>query len=127
MTRRPTVLVVDDEPQNVAVFARAFRRELDVRTAASGEAALAALDGGGVNVVITDYRMPSMDGLVLLTTVAARWPAILRIVVSGCLDGPLTTAERGGVAHAVIQKPWEKQEVLDVIARLDASRSAGDP
>jgi DNA-binding NtrC family response regulator len=116
---RPVVLVVDDEGPNVVTFARVFRRELEVRTAASADGALAVLEHERIDVLLTDYAMPSMNGLELARVVAERWPHVQRLATTGHFDLPeLVEAERVGLVCKVIPKPWRKADLLAVIERV---------
>ena len=115
------ILMVDDEPANLGTFARAFRKELDVRVAGSGADALAMLDREPVAIVITDYAMPGMNGVELLEIVAERWPAVHRLSTSGHADLPeLVSAQRCGLITELLPKPWRKADLLQVIDRLMA-------
>lgn len=132
--RKPAVLIVDDEQDNLGTFARSFRKDYTVHMAASTAAALAALDREVIDVVITDYTMPVMNGVELLRTVAARWPAVARVIVSGHADlAELHNAQRLGIADDLLAKPWRRPDVLRIVERLlaDAARptssaSSGD-
>jgi CheY-like chemotaxis protein len=115
----PVVLIVDDEAPNISTFVRVFRRDYRVRTARSGEEALRALEIQPVDVVITDYTMPGMTGLELLDVVARRWPHVARVLLSGHADlDELNHVERAGLARAVLPKPWDREMVLNVVARV---------
>ncbi|HEY0252348.1 MAG TPA: response regulator [Kofleriaceae bacterium] len=116
---RPVILVVDDEPGNLGAFARSFRKEFEVLTADSGAAALAAMESRLVDVVITDYTMPNMNGIDVLQAVAAQWPAAKRLIVSGHADLEiLHDAARSGLAAQLLPKPWNKAEMLATIWQL---------
>jgi CheY-like chemotaxis protein len=121
--RRPVILVVDDEPANLQTFARAFRKEFVVRVAASPALALEALDGATVDVVIADYTMPGMTGIELLRSVASRWPAIARVIVSGHAELPeLHDAHRTGLAAELLPKPWRRADIIRVVNQLVPAR-----
>lgn len=80
----PRVLCVDDEPRIVEGLALHLRREYQVYTANSGAVALKTLhDVGGVAVVISDMRMPGMDGATLLKRVMQLYPETARILLTG--------------------------------------------
>jgi CheY-like chemotaxis protein len=122
---RPAILLVDDEQANLGTFARLFRKELDVKVAASGVAAIEILERHPIDVLITDYAMPGMNGLELLEIAAPRWPAVHRVVTSGHSDLPeLLEAARTGLASELLPKPWHKPDLLAVIARVMARSGA---
>ena len=116
---KPVILIVDDEPGNLGAFARSFRKEFQVVTADSGTSALQAMETHAVDLVITDYTMPNMNGIEVLLAIAEQWPDAKRMIVSGHSDLPvLHEAARSGLAAKLLPKPWNKAEMLATIARL---------
>jgi YesN/AraC family two-component response regulator len=88
-TNRRCVLFVDDEPrilEGIARMLRPQRNEMDILMAPGGEEALAMLATAPVDVVVSDMRMPLMDGATLLAAVRERHPRIVRIILSGQSD-----------------------------------------
>src|ERR1043166_7614599 len=84
----PTVLVVDDEPDiltSMAAFLAVFLG-WRVETADSGSKALQVLSSRAIDVVVTDYRMPGMDGLELLSRVRRKAPRVPVLVVTAYPD-----------------------------------------
>src|SRR5712672_899524 len=80
----PRVLCVDDEPRVVEGLVLHLRKDYDVHTALSGDEALQKLKHvGGVAVVISDMRMPGMDGATLLHRVMSSYPDAARILLTG--------------------------------------------
>lgn len=80
----PRILCVDDEPRILEGLVLQLRREYQVYTANSGQMALQTLkDMSGVSVVVSDMRMPAMDGATLLKQVKQRYPEISRILLTG--------------------------------------------
>jgi sigma-B regulation protein RsbU (phosphoserine phosphatase) len=115
----PIVLLVDDEAPNVSTFSRVFRRDYRLRTALSGEDAVCTLEQEPVDLVITDYTMPQMSGVDLLAVVAQRWPDVGRVMISGHADlDELRRAEANGLIQALLPKPWDREMVLKVVARV---------
>ncbi len=117
---RPVVICVDDEPHNLDLLDRALHRRFDVRTEAMPEAALAAIESDqDVAVVIADFRMPAMNGVELLTRVAARRPEARRVLVTGYADAETVQAAlASGIVHQVVRKPWRPAELTAVIGEL---------
>ncbi|WP_085317385.1 HD domain-containing phosphohydrolase [Derxia lacustris] len=116
-TRRPSVLVVDDEPSILSALRRMFRKEdIDVFTAGSGAEALELLAGQPVDCVISDMRMPEMDGAQLLEQVRNLAPQTVRILLTGHADTASTIAaiNRGQVSRYV-HKPWNDNELVLVV------------
>jgi len=142
------VLVVDDEEAMRHMLDLLLRREgYDVRTADSGEAAVALLSGEGsddapaaVDVVLTDVRMPGMGGLGLVDWLAEHRPEITTLVMSafGSVELALQAMHRG--AYDYVSKPFKQDEVVLALrkaeerlrlrrenARLRARLAAGEP
>jgi len=74
----PGLLVVDDEPNALALISQLFQSDLPVYTASSGQEALALLEREHVGVLVADQRMPGMTGTELLNRVSSRSPDIVR-------------------------------------------------
>jgi response regulator RpfG family c-di-GMP phosphodiesterase len=111
------ILCVDDEPNIQAALVRAFRPEgYRIATAASGDAALAHLEADGADVVISDMRMPGMDGAALLEQVRARWPDTVRLLLTGYadIDATIGAINRGEIQR-YIAKPWDDRELLLIV------------
>src|SRR5688572_16654276 len=83
-----TVYLVDDDPLVTDSLGMALRLETpyDVRVFLSGAAALAALAENPADVVITDFKMPGMDGLELLRRLRARLPEAILMLLTGYAD-----------------------------------------
>lgn len=87
MTDRPRVLCVDDEPKVLEGLKLHLRRQYDVHVATSGQAALELLkEGGPFAVVLSDMRMPGMDGAALLGQIRQRYPDTVRMLLTGQAD-----------------------------------------
>jgi putative nucleotidyltransferase with HDIG domain len=91
----------------------------------SGAAALSVLDEQEHDVVISDLRMPGMDGAALLAAVRESHPVAVRIVLSGQAE-LRTVARAAGVAHRLLAKPCEVDELTRVIERSCALREITD-
>jgi response regulator RpfG family c-di-GMP phosphodiesterase len=109
-----TLLCVDDEPNIVSALRRLFRTAgYRMLTAHSGAQALEVLASEPVDLVISDMRMPGMDGAHLLEEVRARWPRIMRLLLTGYADVQSTVAAiNRGEVYRYITKPWNDQEIL---------------
>jgi len=112
-----TILCVDDEPNILSALKRLFRTTGHrVLTADGGTQALALLETQAVNLVISDMRMPMMDGAELLHQVYARWPDTARVLLTGYADMSSTIAAiNEGRIHRYITKPWNEVELLAVV------------
>jgi response regulator RpfG family c-di-GMP phosphodiesterase len=90
---KDNVLFVDDESHILTAFKRQFRKQFVVHTALSGEEALEKLQGKhAFSVVVSDCRMPGMDGIQLLTKVREKYPDTVRLMLTGYADLETTIA-----------------------------------
>ena len=113
------VLFVDDEDKILRSLKRGLRDE-SYRTffASSGKEALIMLEQKEVHVLVTDMRMPEMDGLELLKIVKTEYPYIIRMVLSGHTDMDTTLAAiNEGEIFRFIAKPWELEGELKTAIR----------
>ncbi len=122
-----TVLVVDADPA-VGKILSALLTQAGFRTrlAASGQAAVAALEASPADLVITDVRMEGMDGLELLSRVRGQFPEIPVIVLTAHGTVPLAVeAMRAGAADFML-KPFDREEVLFTV-RKALAQPADEP
>jgi HD-like signal output (HDOD) protein len=113
------ILFVDDEPRILEGLERMLhpcRKQWDMTFAASGREALEILTCKTHDVIVTDMRMPEMDGAELLQRVRERYPAMIRIVLSGQFE---TEAAMRVVqaAHQFLTKPCDAGKLQEVIGR----------
>ncbi|AOE86377.1 HD domain-containing phosphohydrolase [Pseudomonas sp. TCU-HL1] len=124
--RRPTLLLVDDEEHILNALRRVLRGEpYDVLTASSGNEALALLAASDVDLVVSDARMPGLDGPSLLAEVQRRWPEALRILLTGATD--LDTSIRAinqGQIYRYLGKPWNDDELRFTLRQALAHQHA---
>ncbi|NJC73475.1 HDOD domain-containing protein [Planosporangium thailandense] len=117
---RARVLFVDDEPRILDGLRRSLhgkRGDWDMAFVTSGAEALDLLAESPRDVVVSDLRMPGMDGAELLTRVSERHPGVARVVVSG--DAEREEALRGAVAgHRFLAKSAEADSIVAVIDQL---------
>jgi response regulator RpfG family c-di-GMP phosphodiesterase len=115
------ILIVDDEPALSRAFARAFRHEpVSVHTVTRPAEALRLLAQEPFAVIASDYRMPDMDGVALLSASREVAPLSRRLLVSGCCDFEIArqAINLAGIDQIVI-KPWGDDELRNVV--LDAA------
>ena len=104
----PVILLVDDEPRILSALQRLLRREgYRILTAGSGAAALSILDQESVNIILSDLRMPDMDGFAFLGAVQDRGLEAARVLMSGNADLKLVIdGVNEGRFSQFIEKPW---------------------
>jgi HD-like signal output (HDOD) protein len=121
---RRRILFVDDEPnviQSIRRMLHSTRNEWDMQFANSGREALDVLAQEPFDVVVTDMRMPKMDGAQLLTEIKDRFPNIVRIVLSGHSDQE-KIMQSVRQAHQYLSKPAEAEALKSTIIRACAMR-----
>jgi len=117
---RHTILAVDDEPANLRMVERLLRKEHRVLTANSGEEALEILRQEQVSLIITDQRMPGMNGTEMLRKSMHDAPDAARIILTGYTDvEALIDAINTSRVYKFASKPWDplefKQTVEDAL------------
>jgi len=115
---KPRVLVVDDEARMASVVSAALERGgLECEACADGEAALAALDARGADAIVTDWKMPGMDGLELLRRLHARRPALPVILLTAHGDVRTAVAAMREGAFDFVTKPFDNDELRACVGR----------
>ena len=110
--REPTVLLVDDDAHVLSALGRGLRREaLQVATACNAREALDQLTEGAIDLIVSDQKMPGMSGIELLKTVATKWPATRRILLSGWASEISQDDLEAADLYCVIAKPWDDAEL----------------
>lgn len=116
MRKLRAILLVDDEQGFLDVMTRRLRRRgIRVRVADSGAQALIAVSEESFDVVVTDLKMPGMDGLALLEHLHARLPGLPVILLTGHAgeDEAAEAVRRGAVAY--LHKPCELESLLQKV------------
>jgi response regulator RpfG family c-di-GMP phosphodiesterase len=111
------VLFVDDEENIITSLKRLVRKQpLQCFFATSAEEGLAILQREKMDVIISDMRMPNMNGAEFLTKCKEHWPKTMRVLLTGHADigATITALNRGGI-YRYLSKPWDDQELLETI------------
>jgi response regulator RpfG family c-di-GMP phosphodiesterase len=114
------VLFVDDEPAVCRAFDLVFRRDpvIAVQVLTDGREALRILAHEQVAVIASDYRMPEMDGVALLSTSRTVSPATRRVLVTGCGDFDVARqAVKYAGIHELVAKPWSNDDLRETMTR----------
>jgi two-component system response regulator YesN len=111
------ILLVDDEPMVLAGLARSLSRRVGVACATSAREAFELLGKRPFDAVVADYLMPDTNGLALLHTVRALYPATRRLLMSAGpvpdLDDPIAS----GIVEAFLEKPFTVSQLMDALSR----------
>jgi two-component system cell cycle sensor histidine kinase/response regulator CckA len=118
--RTPTILVVDDEPQVRRLATRALEHEgYHVIQATDGLEALGLFtDEAGIDLLVTDVRMPHTDGIVLAAALRRRYPHVPVLFMSGFPRGTEPAPE------PFLAKPFEMQTLCDRVKELLAAKQS---
>lgn len=116
-----SVLYLDDEHSCLDVFYETFRREYDVRIAASAAEARRMLAEQPADIVISDQAMPDIKGTDFLAEVAAAYPSSYRVLLTGSISLVSVMPEvGGGLIHLFVPKPWTEESMRRMLERAGA-------
>lgn len=111
-----TILVVDDEVDNVDALERLFRRKYHVLKATSGKDALKMLKDNRVALIVTDQRMPNMTGVEFLAESMDSHPDAIRILLTGFTDiDSVISAINSGQVYRYVTKPWDPVDLTNTV------------
>ncbi len=115
VTIEEKILFVDDEPNILDSYTRGLRKHFEVDTALGGEAALDLMtQNSPYALVVSDLRMPGLDGIALLSAIKDRWPDTVRIMLTGYADvDSAIKAVNEGAVFRLLTKPCD----LETLAR----------
>ena len=118
------ILFVDDQPKLLRGIRRSLfemTSEWDMEFADSGQKALEVLEKAPFDAIVSDMRMPGMDGADLLKEIAKRFPSSIRIILSGYSDEKMIMKSIGQT-HQFLAKPLNGKELQETLARAFALR-----
>jgi HD-like signal output (HDOD) protein/CheY-like chemotaxis protein len=118
------VMFVDDEPRvldGLKRSLRALRHEWEMEFKTTPAAALEAMESERFDIVVSDMKMPRMDGAALLAEVRRLYPSTIRIVLSGHAEREVIM-RAVGTAHQYLSKPCDTEELRNVVRRSLALR-----
>ena len=106
------ILYVDDEESNLRIFRMAFKRHYNVYTTTDIEEAVRILDDNNIHLIMTDQKMPEMNGTELLERILPAHPDIIRIILTGFSDieAIVQAVNKCGI-YKYITKPYESGEM----------------
>ena len=110
-----TILIVDDEPDNLALLRRTFHSKYNVLTATNGKEALDVVNerGNDISLIVSDQKMPVMQGTEFLAQVNEKYPDIIKMLLTGHSDiDILVDSINKCNLFQYIFKPFEPEELL---------------
>ncbi len=116
------ILFVDDEPNildGLRRMLRSMRKEFELCFAENAKEALEMMEKEEFDVVVSDMRMPGMDGAELLTEIQKRYPHSIRIMLTGQADEE-STLRTIGVVHQFLAKPCDPEKLKNILLRASA-------
>lgn len=127
--KKGRLLLVDDEGGILNALKRIFIAEgYHIHTAFNGTEGVQILEQyPGIDIIISDMRMPGMDGAEFLKIAAQRWPYIKRVLLTGYADiNSAITAINEGKIDYYISKPWKNEEIISIINNALANKRLRD-
>ncbi|MDN3237950.1 response regulator [Pseudomonas sp. WAC2] len=114
-----TLLLLDDEENILRALARVLRRDgYQILMATRAQEAFELLAKHNVQVILSDQRMPEMNGTEFLSRVKELYPDTMRIVLSGYTDlKSVTDAINQGAIYKFLTKPWDDEQLRQNIAQ----------
>ncbi len=113
------ILYVDDELINLQLFKFNFQKEFDLFLASSGQEALQILEKEDILVIISDLKMPGMNGIELIKIIKNKTPEKICMMLSAYY---ISEAKEMGLdeslLHKYIVKPWNKTEIISTLQTI---------
>jgi signal transduction histidine kinase len=111
-TARYNILYVDDEEANLNVFKAAYKWDYKIFTAVSAAQGLAIMETNQIDLVISDQRMPDMDGVTFLKLITPLYPNVVKILLTGYSESEviITAINECGI-YRFMTKPWDDTEM----------------
>ena len=119
MTNNPKILVIDDEPLvRIAIIDALLAEGYGAKGAESGREGINLIPDGGYDVVITDLRLPEVDGIEILKATIKHSPKtkVVMITAYGSVNTAVEAMKQG--AYDYLTKPFSMDELLIIVKRL---------
>lgn len=121
------LLIVDDEQEILKTLKRLLHKEFKVEICLSADEALTLLAAQDFDLVLSDIRMPQMDGFAFLAHCKTAYPDMIRIAISGYADmDRCQAAIEKQDFQFIVSKPWENFELRNILRLLSEHKSLKD-
>lgn len=113
MTEKISILYVDDEPINLKIFELSFKNRFQIHTAPSGFEGMEVLkNNSDISVVVSDMRMPKMDGLEFIALAKMEFPNIIFFILTGYdITEQIADALNNRLINKYFRKPFNFKEI----------------
>jgi two-component system sensor histidine kinase/response regulator len=128
MTPEARILIVDDDPALLEALPEAVRLRIgpiQIETCDSAAAAVERIEASDYDAIVTDIKMPGMDGLALLSVIREKRPATPTLLITGHGEGDLGLRAIEGGAYEYISKPIDRDSFTASLQRAIQSREDG--
>lgn len=116
-----SIFYLDDEATHLEVFQQMFGAEFDVRVATTPEEARRMLADCASDIIISDQKMPQIEGMDFLREASVSCPASFRILLTGqMLIGSVMNEIREGIIQGFLTKPWKEEQMRELLLRARA-------
>jgi DNA-binding NtrC family response regulator len=107
------LLFVDDEEINLLLFKMSFSGHYNIMTTDSPLKALEMIKDNDIRVVITDYKMPNMNGMELILEIKKLKPKIICVILSGYFEAEVAIEKE--MIYKYVMKPWDKIDLIKIV------------
>ncbi|MEY4724749.1 MAG: hypothetical protein RL043_898 [Pseudomonadota bacterium] len=121
----PVMIVEDDADLREALCATLDLQDVEYRAFDSAESALAAIDQEVYSMVLTDFRLPGMDGMTLLRSVHKKLPELPMVMMTAFAEAQLAVEALKAGARDFLIKPCQPEHLVEVIGRYRQAGGAG--
>lgn len=120
------IFYFDDDATQLEVFQKTFGDRFDVRVAATLAEARRVLSECAPDIIISDQKMPEIEGTEFLREAAAACPRSFRVLLTGAISfGEVLPEVSAGIVHVFAPKPWSEEEMSEALERADAFLQSG--
>jgi YesN/AraC family two-component response regulator len=107
------LLFVDVEEINLLLFKMSFSGHFNIMTTDSPLKALEMIKDNDIRVVITDYKMPNMNGMELILEIKKLKPKIICVILSGYFEAEVAIEKE--MIYKYVMKPWDKIDLIKIV------------
>jgi DNA-binding NtrC family response regulator len=120
---RQSVFYLDDEQTLLDIFRETFSDTYEIYTAATLAEARRVLAACNVDIIISDQKMPEIEGAEFLREASALCPESFRIMLTGqAVVGDMLMEIRSGIIHLFVSKPWTEDQMRRILERAIATQ-----